>query len=269
MKKLFLSFFLFSSGLATNEAPWFGNVWEMEWTTGYKYYHADTVSTPTGSFDNTADNHSLTNSLALAPWPNWNVETELYLTHTNQVIFGYEAALITGRYQWLDDITGDPISLTTGLTFSFPGNRFTHDLHFYYIGDYNTELHFAIGKEIPNCGLTIWVHRFWAYGAYGIANRGSGWLHGKIGWDLIVNTCLDFEVFAHALYGFGTHNIVPNEPFTGYGPIAYREIDLGAKGNYHLRDLGTLSLEAACDLYNRNSPNSYEITLSLLIPFSL
>ncbi|NGX46561.1 MAG: hypothetical protein K940chlam2_01753 [Chlamydiae bacterium] len=258
---------LCSTAFATNQLPWFGNVWEFEWRPGYTFYQGKSSTVPN---EGSRVNQTLSNSLALTVWPQWNIETELLLTHTLDIDFAYEAFLITGRYQWLDDVVGDPIALTTGATASFPGNRFTHLFHFFYPGDINIELHTALGKQWPIDPCNIWAKRVWGYAAIGFANRGSPWLRARLAYDQHFSKCGSIELFTHYLYGWGSDSLPTLQPFTGFSSIAYRALDLGAAGNYRLGVFGTFSLEGTYNLYAEKYPeHSYAIKASLLIPFSL
>ena len=269
LKKL-IPLFLFCTAFATNYAPWFGNVWEVEWGPRYIHYQGKKIDSPNGDFNSSGFKNIFANSLALTVWPRWNLEAELILNNSNDIDFAYEASFITGRYQWLDDLTGDPVSLTTGVTANFPGNRFMHDFHDFYVGDYNIELHLALGKELPYCSLETWKGRVWAYGAYGFANRGSCWARaiGAIDWRFI--PCTYLRVFSDFLYGFGSDNLISKQDFTGYASVGYRSVDIGAKAGYHLTPYGTLALVGSYNLYARNFPiHSYTAMVELLIPFSL
>ena len=268
--KRFIPLFLFCTAFATNYAPWFGNVWEAQWTPSYLRYQGKKIDSPNGDFNDFGYKNIFANSLALTVWPRWNLEAELILNNSNDIDFAYEASTITGRYQWLDDLTADPVSLTTGATINFPGNRFTHDFHDFYVGDYNIDLHLAIGKELPYCSLETWKGRVWAYGAYGFANRGSSWARaiGAIDWRF--TSCTYLTLFSNVLYGFGSDNLISKELFTGYASVGYRSLDIGAKAGYQMGCFGTLSLLGSYNLSDRNYPiHSYFAQIALQIPFSL
>ena len=267
MKRLWLLLLISSSLSATEYAPWFSPLWEFQGQASYSYEHEKTVQSPIGNFPHPSNDYTFRGSLGITPWPYWNVEVELLLTHTSHIPFSYEAALATVRYQWLDDIRGDPLAFATGVTLSFPGKRYLRDFSFAYHGEINGELHAAIGKEWA-CE-DAWKMRFWALGGWGIANRGNGWLHGIAVWEF-KPAFFEWGVFADALYGLGPNAIIPDESFPGYASIDHRTLDIGSYVNLDLGCIGTLSFLGWYNAYARNFIlHSWGIAINLLFPFSL
>jgi hypothetical protein len=266
--KTCLCLLLFQTAYATDYTPWFTPPFEFQGRAGYVYEHADTVQSPLGSFSSPTDNSSAHFSLAVTPWPYWNVETELFLTHTADISFAYEAALVTVRYAWLDDILGDCVTLATGATLSFPGSRFLHIYSFPYHGTVNTEFHATLGKEWA-CGCE-WQTRAWALAGYGIANRGSGWIHGLAAFEYRLHRCTTATLFAETLCGLGDDSIIPFIPFEGYASISHRNVNLGAALDYALAGCYTLTLLGWYSPYAHNFiDHSWGASLSLLLPFSI
>lgn len=264
----FLLVFLLSTASATEFAPWFPPPFEIESHFTALYERVEQVQSPLGSFSFPINNGSARASFDLTPWPLWNVEAELYLTHTHKVNFAYEAALLTLRRSWLDDITGDPVSLVTGVTLSFPGHQFLHQFSFPYHGIANAEFHATVGKEWAHC--QDWLFRFWSLAGFGVACRGSPWLHGVAVAEARLSCYTSAGLFVESLCGFGKHNIIPHTPFKGYGPIAHRNVDLGAFYSYGFSCLGTLSVFGWYNLYAHNFIQNYwGFALSLLVPFSI
>ncbi|MCC5832954.1 MAG: hypothetical protein JJU12_07940 [Chlamydiales bacterium] len=267
MKKLLLLLLLTSSLHATEYAPWFSPLWEFQGQLSYLYDHRERIDSPKGDFRDLSNIHTLSRSLGVTVWPYWNVEIELFLSKTTQISFSYQAAYGTVRYQWLDDIRGDPFALATGMTFSFPGKRYLRDFSFPYHGEVNAELHAAFGKEWA-CGREWWT-RGWILGGWGISNRGSGWLHGIAVWEYNPK-CFGWGIFAEALYGLGGGDIIPGAPFPGYASIGYRTIDIGSYLNFELGRFGTLTFLGWYNAYARNyALHSLGFAVNLLIPFSL
>lgn len=252
---------------ATEYAPWFSPLWEFQGQLSYSYDHEENVQSPKGNFRALSNDHTLRSSLGVTPWPYWNVEVEFLFTKTSDIPFSYEAVYGTIRYQWLDDIRGDPIAFSTGITLSFPGKHYLHDFSFAYHGEINGELHATIGKEWTKG--REWRTRGWVLGGWGIANRGNGWLHGIAVWEFNLK-CFEWGIFTDALYGLGPNDIVPDEPFPGYASIGHRTIDVGSYLNFDLDCWGTLTLLGWYNAYALNFVlHSWGVAVNLLIPFSL
>ncbi len=267
MRRALLLLLFASSLYATDYRPWFSPLWEFQGRASYLFDCEERIQTPKGSFDASTSNHTFHTSLTLTPWPYWSGEVELYLSGSSRIPFSYEAAFGTVRYQWLNDIRGDCITLVTGLTLSFPGSHFLHDFSYAYHGEVNGELHVTVGKEWA-CGRTWWT-RGWALAGWGIANQGNSWFHGIAAWEFHPR-CLELGAFAETLIGFGSDDIIPNAPFTGYATIGHRTVDLGAFLRYQMGYFGTLSLYGWGNAYAHNFvEHNWGGSVRLLIPFSL
>ena len=253
---------------ATEYEPWFTPPFEFQGRMECRNEYSNSVQSPLGSFSKPTRDSSVHLGLAVTPWPNWNVEAELFFTHTSDIAFSYEAAWLTVRYAWLDDIAGDCVSWVTGVTLSFPSKRFLHELSFPYHGYANAQFHATCGKEW-SCG-SEWHTRLWALAGYGMAEKGSPWLHGIGTYEYHFAPGALLGVFTEALYGFGHNDIVPFVPFTGYAFIGHRSIDLGCYIDYKIRYWGTLKVLGWYRVYAHNyTENNWGASLTALIPFSV
>jgi hypothetical protein len=247
--------------------PWFPPPLEFQGRMSYLYEHVREVESPQGSFLSPSDNSTMHLGLSLTPWPYWNLEADLLMTRASDIPFSYEAALLTIRYAWLDDISGDWITLVTGTTLSFPGERFLHAFSFDYHGNVNAEFHATVGKEWAHGN--DWRFRIWGLAGYGVANRGNPWVHGLGVIAYKPCRCLDGALFSEAVYGLGRHTIIPNAPFEGYASIGHQAIDIGGMLNYEICYFGTLTLLGWYNVHARNFIENYwGAALSLLVPFS-
>ncbi len=271
MKRLLPSFFLFPFPLfATAISPWFGNVFEFETDCSYLYRHSDRIQSPLGSFADTRNTSELDFALAISPWPQWSFEAEVYVGSSPTISFSYEACLFTGRYLWFDELSGDPLNMAVGVTLSIPQKRFLKDFSYWYHGDVNAEAHLAFGKECPNWCTWLWESRYWVLGGFGVSNRGNPWVHAIASAEWRFSSCALGGIFTEALFGLGSHNIIPLAPFEGYAPIAHRSIDLGAFLSYQIEVVGTLTFESFYRLYAHNFPlHTFGCQVNFLIPFSL
>jgi hypothetical protein len=259
---------LFATAYATELAPWFTPPLEFQGRTTCLYQRVKSVHSPLGTFNAPSNNASMHLSLGLTPWPSWNMETELFLTHTSTVDLGFEAALFTLRHAWFDDIAGDAVSLVTGATLSFPSRPFLHNLSFPYHGHVNAEFHAALGKEWARC--QDWIFHLWGLAGFGIANRGSPWLHSLAIMEGKTSARTTTGLFADAVFGLGKDDLLPQLPFLGYASIAHRNIDLGVFFTYCIPYFGTLSLLGWYSLHTHNFVQHYwGASLSLSAPFNL
>ena len=261
MRSLILLLFC-SSLFATELDPWFSPLWEAQGRLAFWYKRDDAVQSPKGNFSNPCDTYTAFGSLGLTPWPYWNTEVELLLTRSHPIPFSYEASLLTIRYQWRDDIRGDPFALTTGVTLSLPAHRYLHNLCFLYHGEINAEGHLSVGKEWRRM-------RMWALCGYGIANRGSGWTHGRAALSFDCS-CFEWGTYSELFIGLGQDDLNANTPFPGYASVAYRALNLASFLDIRLSYFGTLSFLGWVNVYAHNFvKNSWSARATLLIPFSL
>ncbi len=258
-------FILFLAGQmsATEFAPWFGNQYQFEarWKALYqKYNHI-------GSHPYQADDLFTQLSLSFSPDPALSGEAEILFADTRYRDFGFDSGKVTGRYLLLDDIVGDPVSLTMGLSLAFPIYRGLHDISSLHHGMIETEAHLAIGKEYSY--LNQWHQRQYALLGVGIATQGSPWLHFLCSWEKRLCVGWTFELFAKSLLGFGKRKVHVSK-FNGYGAIAHRSLDLGAKINYILDFSGVVTFEYVYRVLARNYPqNTHLVQLMYFYPFSL
>lgn len=259
MKRLLLFLFLTSSLYATDYSPWFSPLWEFQGRLSSSYGRVSKVQSPKGDFRAPSNNITVAPSLALTPWPYWSAEIELYLSTSHDIPCSYEAIWGTLRYQWLDESCGDPLTLVAGATLSLPGGRYVHSFNYLYHGEINAEWHLTAGKGWSECCSA------WFLAGWGIANRGSGWLHA-LG---VVEFC-GWGLFSESFIGFGGGDILPDRPFKGYASIAHRSLDIGAFVDLPIFYFGELTFLGWYNLYARNfTKHDFGCAVTLLIPFGL
>lgn len=253
--------------ISLEHSPWLPPLWEFQSRTSLFYERVHKVETPQGSFPFKSNNVTLATSLGLTFWPDWNAEIGLLMTKTSDINFSYEAAYTSIRYQWMDDLVGDPISLTTGLNLSFPRTAFLNNFSYNYHGQCNAEAHVSVGKE---WGYTEGpLLNLWGLGGIGIAEKGSPWLHGLAVCDFAFNHCLRLGCFLEGIFGLGHNDIIPATIFPGYASIAHRSLDLGVFVETPLSYWGSLSFFGWGNFYAHNFiQHTWGMKTTLLIPFS-
>lgn len=262
----FLLLFPFFSH-TTELAPWFGNLYEVEARVSTLYQKFQHVNSSKHSFSYRSNDFFTNFSLSVSPDPDFSVETEVLFADTRHRNYGFDSAKLTGRYQILDDIIGDPVSLTTGLSIIVPLRSALRDIGSFHHGMAEFEAHVAVGVELPY--LSIWLQRQYGVFACGIATQGSPWL--RVGYYFERNFCnsVSVQIFLDSLFGLGRRTIHKHD-FNGYGAVAHRSIDAGLKWSYLFDYWGTLSLEYAYRIYARNFPRNVNfVQFSYNLPFNL
>lgn len=274
MKKSLVLLCLLSFTLnATELRPWLERELEIQPQVTGIYQTYNHISTPHGNINHHAHDGFLTGSAALTVF-DWSAEVEATFADTRRQRPACDNLRLTGRYRWLDDISGDDfISLTTGITITQAFRHSVHDISSFHHGKFEQELHVAIGKEFPYEEYpytAFWNSHWWAVAAIGTADVGSPWLRAEAAWEK--NWCNEqqLRIFAHVLWGLGHNNIKHTEDFDGYGPIQHQSIDLGVRYSYLFEFGGTLSMEYAHRVHAHNFPaNANLLLFNFLYPFSL
>lgn len=253
---------------ATEFAPWFGRYGEIELRTTAFFQFYPYIATPIhpncySSFDQFC-NLSVVSSVDTV-----SAEAELSFANTRHRSFGFDCVRLTGRYLLMNDIIGDWLSLTAGVTLIGAGYQALRDLSSFHHGTLELETHIAFGKEVSS--HCYWVQRWWGFFAYGVANKGKPWLRGDLTWEKNLCDLQQIQVSVHSLWGIGNRNIFDFKHFPGYGPFRHRSVELGFRYTFILKRLdGRFSLEYARRLYAQNFPAAANrVMLRLYFPFGL
>lgn len=246
--------------------PWYPTVGEFNLRSAYSYRYYPSVSQAAPSYH--SHDHRIDFNLGVQFWPNWEVQLETDFLHSKKLNWGTEAAGLQLRYLFLDDVAGDPISLSVGLQSIYAPTRSLSDVSVPYHGQANFELGAAIGKEIDK--TYNWLFRFWGYLGVGQANRGAPWTRPLLVAEMKFHQKHVLKAFAESYLGFGHRHRVRVDHFHGYGKIAHRSIDLGLNYTYLFRIWGALSLEGAYRVYAHSFPKHVATArIQYCLPFSL
>ncbi|MEI8125251.1 MAG: hypothetical protein WCG42_05815 [Parachlamydiaceae bacterium] len=250
---------------ATDYRPWYGPVLEVDLGADCLMQAFSHVNTQCGSKKLQEFDTFLDLSASLAVWESIAAELEVIAAETKQQSFGMDAIRLTGRYRWFNDIVGDPISLSTGVTFStiFPAVR--RNIAAFDHGGVAAEAHASIGKEW-SC-MQFWTSRIWGVCGVGIADVGSPWLRANFSWEHNWWNRHRLEIFTESIWGFGQNKLNPYH-FHGYGSVQYQAIDLGFRYFYQFDYGVVVSGGYGYRVYAQNSPENVNlITLKLVYPF--
>ena len=167
----------------------------------------------------------------------------------------------------MDDIVGDPLTITTGLSARYVSDTSLRDVSSPYHGPLEIAANFALGNEFVD--NDSWRARIWLCGALGQATIGSPWVEGLFGLDTNIHETHKFSVFLDGMHGFGRKHSLNIDHFHGYGKMRQKSIDLAFRYGYQLGVWGTLKFTYGRRVLAKLCPknvNTFEI--SYLFPFS-
>jgi hypothetical protein len=256
------------TGNALEVAPWFGNIWECNFTGNYTYSRYSRVQHGDPDLKSPSNDQRFGFSLEMPLAPTWDLELEIEFVDTPRQKWGMRSYAGQFRYLWLDDVSGDPISLTTGFNVRGVSSHSLSDVSSPYHSNVNFELNTAAGKEWSK--RAFWRMRTFAFAGVGIANHGSLWVRALAAFEGNYVDKHRYQLFANSYWGFGPDRAVNVNHFHGYAKIHHQSIDIGAGYSYLFDFWGSLTIDYAFRVYARSFPeyvNFFALTYKL--PFSI
>ncbi|MCB1111896.1 MAG: hypothetical protein H7A37_03225 [Chlamydiales bacterium] len=252
---------------ATDFQPWYPRDLEIQTRFLYAQQRYDNVDTITGSVPQRSTNNFFGAGVEVA-YTEWCGEVELMTSQTLSRAWSPEYLRATARYQLMDDVIGDPVSLVVGATGTYVFGQSIKDIAVFHQCRVEGELHLAVGKEYST-GAN-WIARAWALGAVGGGEHGAAWYRGLVVADYLY--CLNHElrVFVEGLHGNGSQALNLSVPFNGYGTINYETGDVGGRYSYYFDFYGSFSFTFAYRFYAKNCPEyAKTYAIEFLYPFGL
>lgn len=255
-------------GEATEYQPWLGNFYEFEWRSSLRFQEYAWLSTDARLKKYRSHDVFLNASLSNAlPDPEIGAEIEIVQGGTKKQKGGIDQVKITGRYLWLDDVAGDPLSVIFGLSYIQAFQRSLKDVSSFHHGLYNGEVFCSIGKETPL--ERLWGARWWVVGAIGVAEQGSPWMRIDLNYEKRIKDHHELAAFLRTLWGLG-HKRLRLHDFRGYGPIQHQSIDLGLRYTYVIEFYGNASIEYSFRPYAQNFPcYAHQVIAQIMYQFGL
>lgn len=252
---------------STQTEPWLGNAYEFEFRPSLTYQGYRSLASSAHQQKYSSDDFFLNASLSNSA-PSMGVELEALGARTRRQKGDVDQIKLTGRYVWLDDITGDPLSVVSGLSYIQAFHHSLKDVSSFHHGLCEAEFFVSIGKELArDCE---WNSRWW--GVFGIGSavdRGSPWLRFDIAYEKCFCEMHALRFMLNSLWGTGNRSLCLHH-FDGYGPIQHQAIDLGVRYTYVLTFFGNASLEYSCRVHARNFPEYvHRVTVQILYTFGL
>ncbi|MFT4553256.1 MAG: hypothetical protein ACI9S8_001894 [Chlamydiales bacterium] len=258
-----------TQGFALERAPWYGNDNEFEVRTSYEFQTYDKLDTSSGSSDQKSDDQYLNLSLGLATMGEYHGEVEMTLADTEVQSFGLESLTIGGRTLFLNDLVGDPVSVSSGGSLTLvPSSSAIRDPGNFHHSYAEAEVHVAAGKETSS-GWS-WDSRLWGFASLGAGNSGSPWLQGYGAYERNFDDTHYLRAFADGRYGFGGRKLESSSSFNGYRSLAYQTIDAGVKYSYSLGVWGRANAEYSYRVLSQYAPEKVNrLELGFFFPFAL
>lgn len=242
--------FICSQASATEYQPWLSNLFEFEWRNSLLYQGYRSIASGSEIQREHADDLFMDASIANTI-PDIGLEIELRAASTRKQRGDIDQVKVTGRYIWLNDVEGDPLSVASGVSLIQAFRHSVKDISSFHHGKGECELFLSVGKETAR--KDYWDSRWWAVGAIGIADQGSPWLRLNMVYEKRWFVLHELRGFVNTLWGLGGHRL-HRFRFDGYGPVQHQSVDLGLRYTYELEFFGSASLEYTYRVYGRNFP---------------
>lgn len=268
MKSAILGLFLAPTLLYSLERkPWFADFLETRLVTEIEYNRYRYVDHAKEQFSSASNDKGVLVGLGMSPYMNWDCDVEIEFVNTPRQPFSYGNAAIQGRYLFLNDTIGDPVSLSAGVSVREVSARSVRDVSSPYHYYCNFELSGAIGKEWdrgPN-----WLYRSYAWGALGMANKGSPWARSYLAVECNIQDRHQIALFGDGYFGFGNQKEVDTYNFHGYASIHHQSVDLGISYKYRFPLWGSLLFSYERRVYAFSFPQDVNFFfLRYELPFS-
>lgn len=269
IKKAFFFFLIFPAlASAFVVSPWFTPIAEFQFRPSYSYRYYPSVNRGFNPSSYNSHDHLIDLNLGVRFLPSWDFQMELDFSDTRRLSWGTQRFGTQIRYQWLDDVAGDPISLVLGLQLFYVPTRNMRDVSSPYHAQGDLELGVAIGKELDR--TYDWVWRFYGFLGVGTGNRGYPWLRPLLSSEFKFRQHHKLQLLGEGYFGFGNRHDVNINRFNGYAKILHQSIDLALNYTYIFNIWGELGVQYAYRVYAHAFPqHASTFTLEYRLPFSL
>jgi len=248
--------------------PWLSTLAEFELRTAYSYRYYPSVDRAVNPSSYHSHDQLLDFNLGVRFLPNFEGQLEMDFLSTHRLSRGMQRLGAQLRYLLLDDVAGDPVSLTLGGQLFYVPTKALHDVSSPYHAQGNLELGVAIGKEIDN--VAQWVYRFYGFLGVGSGNRGYPWVRPLLSAEMKYAFHHKFQLYSEGYLGLGKQSLVNIRRFKGYAKIQHRSVDIGANYTYLFDIWGSLGLQYAFRIYARSFPqHASTFTVRYHLPFSI
>ncbi len=268
MKKWLVLLLLVTDPLFSfQKEPWLGNWLEFVGSLYQEHTQSHSVDTKEGSKEKFLHAERTRASLEFMPLEDLSTTLELMLVDTQSKEYGFEAARVGCRYRLLNDLTGDPLSLSCGFITSLSTPKRVKDLSSIEHGVFENELFASFGREFAYHNKSY--YKSWGVVKSGIASSGSPWLGLEAHFGRVLHGEHYIDLFFRAEKGLSSHKLHHLNSFHSWSRVGYTYDDVGI--SYRLKELayGSFYIEAATRLHARYCPkHTLSVQLGFFIPFS-
>lgn len=256
-----------SAVVALDFSPWFGRIYEFYPEVACRAQSYQRLETADGCVRLPSRDLFLDFSLEISPGQRWSAAAVLSTARTRHRSYGLNAATLIARYQLLDDVIGDPVSVVVGLAASQTFYQARRDLSVFNHGGPSGEVHLSFGREWSSAA--IWTQRLWGLAAVGIADVGAPWWRFVAAAEANYCDCYRGALFLNVIQGLGNRRLEVAH-FHGYGSLHYIAVDLAIRLQWYWEDGSYLSFGYAYRPFARNAPcHVSQIALAYTYPFGL
>ena len=269
-KTIALLFFLSNAGaaLALDMSPWLDDVYEFILHSEVSYSHYRFIDGAVKQPEFSSNNYVIPVSIAFTVTPSLELEIEGVMAQTPNQSYGFRSSALGLRYRLYDDIAGDPLSITLGVSSRWVTGRSVRDVNSPYASYWNQEIALSLGKEFIK--ESDWKLRGHATGFFGIANHRSMWNRA---FASIEGHLTDFHLlalFMDGCFGYGRQEQINIEHFRVWGTVHHGSLDLGLQYRMCFSLWGELGLSYAYRIYAKLYPQNVQTAqISYTLPFSL
>ncbi len=253
-----------SSVHSVQKEPWLGNWLEFEASLYQTHTESRSLDTKHGVKHHFLHAERTTASIEFMPLTDLTAEIELNLAKTQSKDYGFEAIKAACRYQLLNDLTGDPVSLTGGLITSLSTPSRVKDLSSIEHGVFETEAYLSLGREFAYHDRSY--YKVWALAKGGIASSGSPWVGLEAHFGRAIKGRHYIDLFIVSEKGLSSHKL---GHFHSWSRVGYRYDDIGIRYRLKEMGLGSFYVQATTRIHARYCPkNPWSLGVGIVIPFS-
>lgn len=252
---------------ATEYQPWIGPYMEFEWRNSILSQRYQKVASDSHFTHYSSQDLFLHTSLVDSVGYFFALEFEGVGALTRKQNCHVDHIRLNGRYVWLDDVAGDPMSLTFGFSLIQAFKPSNKDISSFHHGLSEAEIFVSAGKEYAIGDE--WASRWWTVlGIGSAAQRGSPWIRANGVYEFHILPRDTIRIFINTLWGLGSRRLCTHD-FDGYGSVQHQSVDIGLRYTKIIDYCGHLSIEYGYRPYARNYPaQAYFVLLNYLCTFS-
>jgi len=249
-------------------SPWFGADKELRNIISYTYQHSSYIALEDSTLSLNSKDNLLSLAFSLSPTPTWNFQTQLQGDYKAENFFFLTHLEGGAEKNWLNDILGDPISLTSNLLLRIPTSESLKNPSTPYNASVELETGISIGREISKG--PIWIWRYWCNTQFGIGSKGSPWIYGSVSIEKKLSPHTQLLLSTQGNLGFGDHTLTSLDNFKGYAPYPYQSIAIVSRYTHSFPSYGNLFISYSYRPYALFFPAKQStLTLSFSIPLSI